>query len=98
MPTTPPRPVFSVQHVPPGSGMADLPIEKGRRADDYEYRIMTIPPRESAASVRGALVEQAEYGRWELARTRKYLGGGKKVWLRRRVIRVASTLGVVGAP
>jgi hypothetical protein len=42
--------------------------------------------------VRATLTEQSEYGRWDLVRTRLYLGGGKKVWMRRRIIRVASTL------
>ena len=38
------------------------------------------------------LTEQAEYGRWELARTLLFAGGERKVWLRRKVIRVRSTL------
>jgi len=38
------------------------------------------------------LTEQAEYGRWELARTRLFAGGERKVWLRRKIIRVRSTL------
>lgn len=88
-----PHPRPSVQHVSAPSGIADLPIERGRRPEDYEFQIVTIPPRMSIGAVRAGLTEKAEYGRWELARTRLYLGGGKKVWLRRRIIRVASTLG-----
>jgi hypothetical protein len=44
------------------------------------------------------LTEQAEYGRWELARTRLFAGGERKVWLRRKAIRVRSTLdfGLIG--
>lgn len=73
--------------------MRDLPLERGRRAEDYEFQIITVPRRTSLSSVRSTLTEEAEYGRWELARTRIYLGGAKKVWMRRRIIRVRSTLG-----
>lgn len=88
-------PRAAVQVLSSPSGMPDLPVEKGRTSEDYEYQIVTIPRRESLASVRSNLAEQAEYGRWELARTRVYIGGEKKVWLRRRVIRVRSTLDAV---
>ena len=70
----------------------DLPVEAGRRPEDYEYQIITVPPRSSVSAVRATLTDEAEYGRWELARTRKYIGGGRKVWMRRRIIRVHSTL------
>lgn len=95
--TTSPRryPSTAVQVLVAPTGVADLPVEKGRRTEDYEYQIVTIPRRESLASVRSNLAEQAEYGRWELARTRVYIGGEKKVWLRRRIIRVSSTLGML---
>ena len=73
----PPRPA-QVQHLVAPVGVRDLPVE--------------IPRRESIASVRQELTDRAEYGRWELARTRIFLGGDKKVWLRRRITRVVSTL------
>jgi hypothetical protein len=38
------------------------------------------------------LTDQAEYGGWELARLRLYPDGTRKVELRRRIIRVRSTL------
>lgn len=96
MTTSPQRyPSAAVQVLVAPTGVADLPVEKGRRTEDYEYQIVTIPRRESLASVRSNLAEQAEYGRWELARTRVYIGGEKKVWLRRRIIRVSSTLGML---
>ena len=41
---------------------------------------------------RKALTDEAEYGRWELARTLLYMGGWRKVWLRRKIIKVSSTL------
>ena len=81
-----------VQHVSDPRGRRDLPVERGRRLDDYEYQIITVPPRSSVSAVRATLTDEAEYGRWELARTRKYIGGGRKVWMRRRIIRVHSTL------
>lgn len=93
MTTSPRTPHASVQHLTSPSGVPDLPLEKGRRSEDYEFQIVSIPPRESIGSVRAGLTEKAEYGRWELARTRISLGGGKRVWLRRRIITVASTLG-----
>lgn len=82
-----------VVHVRHPRGLQDLPLERGRRAEDYEFQIITVPRNSSVAQVRAALTEQAEYGRWEHARTRLYMDGGKKVWLRRRIIRVESTLG-----
>jgi len=53
---------------------------------------MTLPRTASRGEVRQLLTEQAEYGKWELARLRLYVGGYRKVWLRRRIIRVQSTL------
>ena len=84
--------VAGVQHVSDPRGWQGLPVERGRRAADYEYQIFTVPRGTSIGQVRAELAEQAEYGRWEHARTRLYLGGGKKVWMRRRIIRVESTL------
>ncbi|GIG28841.1 hypothetical protein Cma02nite_14410 [Cellulomonas marina] len=59
----------------------------------YEYRVLTLPGSTSRSDATRLLSEQAEYGRWELARTRLFAGGLRKVWLRRRIIRVRSTLG-----
>jgi hypothetical protein len=61
----------------------------------YEYRVLTIPRSTSRNDARRLLTDEAEYGRWELARTLLYTGGERKVWLRRRIIRVRSTLGLV---
>lgn len=58
----------------------------------YEYRVLTLDPRTSRSDAHRLLTDEAEYGRWELARTRLYAGGTRKVWLRRKVIRVRSTL------
>lgn len=58
----------------------------------YEYRVVTIDRGTSRADARRRLTDEAEYGRWELARTLVYVGGARKVWLRRKIIRVQSTL------
>ncbi|MBT0995247.1 hypothetical protein KIN34_13230 [Cellulomonas sp. DKR-3] len=58
----------------------------------YEYRVLTLPRTTSRNDARRLLTEQAEYGRWELARTVLYEGGERRVWLRRKVLRVQSTL------
>ncbi len=62
-----------------------------RTGSQYEYRMLTIPRSTSGNDARQMLTDEAEYGRWELARTRLYAGGERKVWLRRRIIRVRST-------
>ncbi|TQL04001.1 DUF5703 family protein [Cellulomonas sp. SLBN-39] len=61
-------------------------------AAQYEYRVVTIPRTTSRNDARRMLTDEAEYGRWELARTRLYAGGERRVWLRRKIIRVRSTL------
>lgn len=55
---------------------------------EYEYRVLTLPPRLPRADVRALLAAEAEYGQWELSRHRIYMGGMRRVWLRRRIIRV----------
>ncbi|MCT1775375.1 DUF5703 family protein [Brachybacterium sp. p3-SID957] len=92
MPAGQKPPMARVVHVRDPRGEKDLPLEKGRRPEDYEFRIITVPRRTSIGAVRSVLTEEAEYGRWELARSRIYMGGQKKVWMRRRIIRVQSTL------
>lgn len=58
----------------------------------YEYRVLTLPRTTSRNDARRLLTDEAEYGRWELARTLLFAGGERKVWLRRKIIRVRSTL------
>lgn len=62
------------------------------RGAQYEYRVLTIDQRTSRSEAGRLLTDEAEYGRWELARTRLYAGGARKVWLRRKIIRVHRTL------
>ncbi len=63
-----------------------------RNHGQYEYRVLTIDRHTSVPDARRMLTEEAEYGRWELARTRLYIGGERKVWLRRKIIKVTPTL------
>ncbi len=55
---------------------------------EYEYRIVSFPRGAPRAEIRRALAEHAEYGHWELHRTRIYFGGTQQSWLRRKIIRV----------
>ena len=66
----------------------------GRRARGahYEYRVLTIDRATSRSDAKRLLTDEAEYGKWELARSRLYAGGTRKVWLRRKIIRMTSTL------
>lgn len=56
--------------------------------DRYEYRVLTLPRGTTRSEARQLLTDHAEYGRWELARVLVYMGGARKVWLRRRILRV----------
>jgi hypothetical protein len=58
---------------------------------EYEYKVLTFPRDVTRAEARRLLTEQAEYGHWELARVQLYMGGRRKVWLRRRILRVQRT-------
>jgi hypothetical protein len=58
----------------------------------YEYRVLSIPRSTSRSDASRLLTDEAEYGRWELARVVLYVGGERRVWLRRKTIRVRSTL------
>ncbi len=54
---------------------------------EYEYLVLSFGRGTDRADIRRTLTEHAEYGRWELARTRTYMGGRTRTWLRRRIIR-----------
>jgi hypothetical protein len=58
---------------------------------EYEYLVLSFGREVGRSDIRRRLTEHAEYGRWELARVRLFSGGGRKVWLRRRIIRVQRT-------
>ena len=57
----------------------------------FETRELVLPRGTSRGAARQLLTEQAEYGGWELARLRLLPDGTRRVWLRRRIIRVART-------
>ncbi|MET3173415.1 UNVERIFIED_ORG: hypothetical protein ABIB52_001247 [Arthrobacter sp. UYCu721] len=58
----------------------------------YEYLVLTVSPDDSLPDARRRLVEHSEYGKWELERSKLYLGGGRRFWLRRRVMLVQRTV------
>ncbi|WP_336921191.1 DUF5703 family protein [Aquipuribacter sp. SD81] len=63
-----------------------------RTPAQFEYRVLVVGRGADRGRLRQQLADEAEYGKWELARTRVYVGGARKVWLRRKVMRVAKTL------
>ena len=54
---------------------------------DYEYQQLYLPRGTTRGEARRLLTDHAEYGHWELHRTRIYIGGVTRTWLRRRIIR-----------
>lgn len=58
---------------------------------EYEYRSITFSRVTHRSEVKVALTEAAEYGHWELDRVLLYIGGARRVRLRRRIIRVQRT-------
>nr|WP_040385547.1 DUF5703 family protein [Demetria terragena] len=58
---------------------------------EFEYRVLDFQRNISRMDMRQALTDHAEYGHWELHRTRLYFGGHRRVWLRRKIIRVRRT-------
>lgn len=75
--------------------MTRTPKASGSNANSraqYEFRVVALGRDISRSDARKMLTDEAEYGRWELARTQLYIGGARRVWLRRRIMRVSSTL------
>jgi hypothetical protein len=68
-----------------------LPVGNEVRMAEYELQQFEVSRTESRGAVRRLLTEHAEYGGWELARLRRYPDGTRRVWLRRRVIKVMRT-------
>jgi hypothetical protein len=71
----------------PGPGVTSRVPSTG----EFEWRVLHLPRGVSRSELRQMLTDQAEYGHWELARVRLYMGGHRTVWLRRRIIRVMRT-------
>ncbi|GEB24473.1 hypothetical protein BAU01nite_32060 [Brevibacterium aurantiacum] len=62
------------------------PMKRQRPAMTYEFRKVSFS-RDTPRSVSlQELNDEAEYGKWELARTRISMGGTKTVWLRRKIM------------
>ena len=59
---------------------------------EYQYRVMVFPSGVSPGDLCRAVAQEAEYGHWELSRLLLYFGGARKVWLRRKIIRVQRTV------
>ena len=57
----------------------------------WEIREVPLPSKSSRQVARTILTELAEYGRWELVRTRIYPNGIKRMWVKKRVLRVERT-------
>ncbi len=66
-------------------------LDKGARGSQFEWRVVDLPRHVARADALALLTEQAEYGSWELARSVTFIGGARRVWLRRRRIRVVRT-------
>ncbi len=59
---------------------------------EYEFQRFSLPRTVTRSAVCRILTDRAEYGGWELARLRLYPDGTRRIELRRRIIRVRSTL------
>jgi len=59
---------------------------------EYQYRVMFFPSGVTAGDLCRVVAQEAEYGHWELSRLRLYFGGARRVWLRRKIIRVQRTV------
>jgi Family of unknown function (DUF5703) len=59
---------------------------------DFEFRRLVVPRAMGRSAVRQMLSAEAEYGGWELDRVRIFPNGMRRVVLRRRIIRMRSTL------
>lgn len=70
------------------SSPGPIPPSRVPASGEYEWRVLTLPRDVTRAEIRQILTDHAEYGYWELARVRLYMGGHRRIWLRRRIIRV----------
>ncbi len=77
---------------PRGRGGAVVPSARlATRSSRLETRVVVIPANVSRAAARQMLADEAEYGKWELARVQRFRGGARRVWLRRRTMKVRRT-------
>ncbi|WP_298252476.1 DUF5703 family protein [uncultured Arthrobacter sp.] len=66
-------------------------VRKRDYGKQYEYLVLTVSANESLPAARSLVTEHAEYGKWELERSCIYIGGARRYWLRRKVLRVERT-------
>jgi hypothetical protein len=59
---------------------------------EYEYRRMMLPRGTGRNAAQRLLTDFAEHEHWELDRLRLYPDGTRRIVLRRRIMRVKSTL------
>jgi len=59
---------------------------------EYEFWRFQLPRSHSRSVVCRILTDAAEYQGWELDRMRIFMDGNRRVTLRRKIIRVRSTL------
>lgn len=81
-----PSPAADQSDQPPGNRARPLPPDWGieAQADDVEALLLRLPPEVTRVSATMRLAIQAEFGGWELKRTRLYPDGSRKVLLRRK--------------
>lgn len=63
---------------------------------DFEYQRVTLPRGTTRSTAQRVLTDAAEHGHWEIDRLRLFPDGTRKITLRRRILRVQSTLGQLG--
>lgn len=61
-------------------------MKRQRPAMTYEFRKVSFSRGTPRSVSLQELNDEAEYGKWELARTRISVAGTKTVWLRRKII------------
>jgi hypothetical protein len=59
---------------------------------EWEFRRLFLPRGVSRKAAERLLTDAAEYGHWELDRLRLFPDGHRTVVLRRKILRVRSTL------
>ena len=59
---------------------------------EFSYLVIYLPRGTTRDAARQILTDHAEYGHWELDRLRLYPDGTRRIVLRRRIMRVKSTL------
>ena len=58
---------------------------------NWEIREVPLPSHVSRRDAKIILTELAEYGRWELVRTRIYPNGVKRMWVKKKIQKIEKT-------